>query len=161
MATKTKESKIEKEAISTTKQILKLLGFELEIQVKVEDAIQIEIQGGDLGLLIGQYGEHLESLQIILGLVLNKKIGGEWRPIAVDIGGWRKEREESLRSLVAKEASKLSSVKGEVSLAPMPPSQRRIAHLVVSEYAGITSTSIGEGQNRHIVIKREKDANEA
>jgi len=156
MAEKNKPEKIEKEAKELTEKVLKLLGVKADLEVtKQEDVVKIAIEGEDLGLLIGYRGENLEGLQLILATILNNKWGFEsWTPVVVDVGGWRKQREDSLRALVAKEAEKISAERGRVELPSMPPSQRRMVHLLVSEYDGLESESIGDEPNRHVVIKK-------
>lgn len=153
-------TKIEKEAKALSEKILGFLGYKPEISVEAsEESVKIDINGEDLGLLIGQRGDHLESLQILLGLILNKKLGGEWLPVIVDVGGWRKEKEETLKALVNREVTKITSMGGETSLFPMTPTQRRTVHLLVSEYAGLESSSAGDEPNRYVIIKRVADKN--
>ena len=154
MVKENSNSKIEKETKKITEELLKLLGFKLEAKVSASERIAVEVLGDDLGLLIGSNGEHLENIQTILGIMVNKKLGGDWRGIDLDIGGWRKIREEDLRSLFTKEVSKLDSSNSEVQLPPMPPSQRRVIHLIASENSEIKSNSEGEEPYRRVVLKR-------
>ena len=156
MVNKTENSKVEKEAASLTKKILKMLGVEASVEVETqEDLIKIKIDGSDLGLLIGYRGENLESLQLLLGMMLNKGVGEQvWQPVLVDVGGWRKMREEALRALVEREVEKLSASRNSVELSPMPPAQRRTVHILVKQFEGLASESVGEGEDRHVVIKR-------
>ena len=158
MAGKIKSDKIKKEAQTFTAKLLKLMGVDGEIEVEVdEELIKIMISGGDLGLLIGYRGENLESLQLVLGIALNKKLSLEPRmPVIVDVDGWRQQREESLRFKVEKEIANISSVRTSVELPPMPPTQRRSVHLLVKNYEGLTSESTGEEPNRRVVIKKVK-----
>jgi spoIIIJ-associated protein len=157
MASKISTSKIERETVETTEEVLEELGVEAKVSVKSSDSlIETKITGEDLGLLIGYRGENLESLQLILGIIINNKLKSEPRiPVLIDVGDWRAQREESLRTLVAKEVTKLDSGDRAVELPPMPPSQRRTTHLLVKEHEGLTSESVGEEPNRHIVIKKD------
>jgi len=159
MAKKTESNKIEKEAQSLVEKILRLLGAEAKVAVVADtELIKIEIDGEDLGLLIGYRGENLESLQLLLGIILNKRLGeGAGRPVLVDVGGWRKSREESLQILVEKELAKLSKGRSYVDLPPMPPSQRRAVHILVGQHDGLVSESVGEEPNRHVVIKKAEE----
>jgi spoIIIJ-associated protein len=159
MAKKTESNKIEKEAQSLVEKILRLLGAEAKVAVVADtELIKIEIDGENLGLLIGYRGENLESLQLLLGIILNKRLGeGAGRPVLVDVGGWRKSREESLQILVEKELAKLSKGRSYVDLPPMPPSQRRAVHILVGQHDGLVSESVGEEPNRHVVIKKAEE----
>ncbi|MCH7541567.1 KH domain-containing protein [Patescibacteria group bacterium] len=158
MAGKIKSDKIKKEAQTFTTKLLKLIGVDGKVEAEVdEELIKIMISGEDLGLLIGYRGENLESLQLVLGIALNKRLSLDPRmPVIVDVGGWRQQQEESLRSLVEKEIANISSVSNSVELPPMPPTQRRSVHLLVKNYEGLTSESTGEEPNRRIVIKKIK-----
>ena len=156
MAEKNTPSKIKSEAKKTTEKILKFTGVDANVDIEMqEDLVKVNIEGEDLGLLIGYRGENIESLQLILGIILNKNLGLEnWKPVLVDVGGWRKQREESLRVLVSKEVEKISENEPSVELPPMPPTQRRTVHILVGEYSGLTTESAGDGANRHVVIRK-------
>lgn len=131
-----------------------LLGVDVEIRVEVGDNIEINITGEDLGLLIGSRGEHLESLQAFFNIAINKKLGDEWKAVVLDIGNWRRDKEEELRALVSKEVAKLDSANKETILPPMPSSQRRTVHIIASEYKGIVSSSVGDEPERRIVLRK-------
>jgi len=156
MAQEKQNSQIEKEARSLATELLEIIGVKADVETEAsEELIKIDIQGDDLGLLIGYRGENIESLQLLLGLILNKRLGlTQWRPVLVDVGGWRKQKEESLKELVETELEKMNTGLPSVDLPPMPPAQRRVVHVAVSEKEGYTSESVGEGSERHIVIKR-------
>ena len=156
MVEKNTPSKIKSEAKKITEKILKFIDVNANVDIEAqEDLVKVNIEGEDLGLLIGYRGENIESLQLILGIILNKNLGFEnWRPVLVDVGGWRKQRDEVLKILVSKEVEKISEEEPSVELPPMPPSQRRSVHILVGEYEGLTTESAGEGANRHVVIRK-------
>lgn len=140
-----------------TEELLSKLGVKAEINTSEQDAaIHIGVEGEDLGILIGYHGENLEAVQLILGLMINKKLGGEeWVPVSLDVGGWRKERSEALRSMIDKAEMELKENKESVELPPMSASQRRMVHVLLSDYKGLTSESAGEEPNRRVIIKKE------
>ena len=156
MVSKSKISEIKKETKVLTEKLLELIGVEAKVEADADaELIKIMISGEDLALLIGYRGEHLESLQLILGIVVNKKLSLDPRiPVVVDIDGWREQREEALRSLVEKEIKNISLKQPFVELPPMPPSQRRTVHILVKDQEGLTSESSGEEPNRYVVIKK-------
>ncbi len=140
-----------------TKKLLKDLGFSTKVEARQEkDFVQVNVSGADLGLLIGYHGENLGALQLILGLMINKKLEAEdWTPINLDVGGWRDERLDALKSLVEKAATEVGASKKEIALPPMPASQRRSVHMILAEeFPHLTSESEGEEPNRRIVIKK-------
>ena len=147
--------KSKKLAKDITKELLKKLDIEAKIKGStLEDSVKVDIEGEDLGLLIGYHGETLESLQLIVSLVVNNKLEGDWVPISLDIGGWKEERSESLRNLVEKVSSEVKDTNKEVALQPMSSQQRRMVHLILSDYPELTSVSEGEEPNRSVVIKK-------
>lgn len=156
MVTKETNDKIEREVEDLLEKIISMIGIEAKAKATVGDeVININIDGEDLGLLIGYRGETIESLQLLLGIILNKKyFEGSWRPILVDVGGWRAAREESLRILVEQKIACLSADRNFVELPPMPPAQRRAVHILVGEREGLESESMGEEPNRYVVIKK-------
>ncbi len=156
MANKASTSKIEKTARELTEETLEKLSVEAEVAAEADqDLVKIKISGEELGLLIGYRGENLESLQLLLGIMINNKLELDSRiPVLVDVGDWRAQREEALRLLVAKEIKNISGDRTSVELPAMPPSQRRTVHLLVKDHKGLSSESEGEEQNRHVVIKK-------
>lgn len=106
-------------------------------------------------ILIGHHGETLDSLQYLANLAANKKIDGkkgDYVKIAVDVEGYRAKREETLRALARKMASKVLKYKKSVMLEPMNPYERRIIHSEIQNMQGVSTNSIGSENNRKIVI---------
>ena len=158
MAGKNTTSKVE-EAEKLTATLLKMLGIEAKVESgKQDELVKIDIKGSDLGLLIGHRGETLESLQLLLSIILNKKLGKEsWTSVLVDVDDWRQQRESALRAFLNREVARLKDEKDTIELQPMPPAQRRVVHLLVGEFEGLSSESVDEGLSRHVVIKKVKN----
>ena len=115
----------------------------------------IAINGESAAILIGHHGETLDSLQYLANLAANKKIDGkkgDYVKIAVDVEGYRAKREETLRALARKMASKVLKYKKSVMLEPMNPYERRIIHSEIQNIQGVSTNSIGSENNRKIVI---------
>ena len=116
---------------------------------------QINIDGKDVGALIGHHGETLDSLQYLVNLAANQKTEGEKREfvkITIDIEGYRAKREEALRSLARRMADRVIKYKKSVMLEPMNPYERRIIHSEVQNIKGVSTNSIGSENNRKVVI---------
>jgi spoIIIJ-associated protein len=112
-------------------------------------------EGNAASILIGHHGETLDSLQYLANLAANKKIDGkkgDYVKIAVDVEGYRAKREETLRALARKMASKVLKYKKSVMLEPMNPYERRIIHSEIQNMEGVSTNSIGSENNRKIVI---------
>ncbi len=149
-------------ALDLTKELFKKLGVDAKVKCREENStFYIDIEGEDLGLLIGYHGENLESLQLLLGLMVNKNLGSkEWVPVILDIGGWKLERSQALRSMVEKVVPEIGVSKEKIELPPMPASQRRLVHVILGDFPGLTSVSEGEEPNRRVVIRKAQNSNE-
>ncbi|OGM09792.1 hypothetical protein A2W13_01260 [Candidatus Woesebacteria bacterium RBG_16_36_11] len=137
-------------------KLLKLMGSKAEVEVsedKENEAIEVNIiTESERGLLIGNHGETLISFQAALGMMLKQKVG-EWRRVTVDVGDWREKQEEYLKNLAIQTADRVKETGNPQSLYNLNPSQRRIIHVVLSDIKGIETESIGEGEERYLVVK--------
>ena len=138
-------------------RLLENMKIEAEVTlVDVENADkQINIDGKNVGALIGHHGETLDSLQYLANLAANKKVKGEKREyvkVSLDIEGYRAKREESLRALARRMAAKVVKYKKSVMLEPMNPYERRIIHSEIQGFEGVSTNSIGAENNRRVVM---------
>lgn len=143
--------------------ILGLLLLEGSYEIEdTDEAILVSIDTPDAGRLIGARGESLDGLQLLVNQIMSKKVGdGEFKRVILDVSGWRKQREEDL-TRIAQECGKQVLESGkEMELEPMSPWQRRVVHMVVGEIKGLETESVGEGRDRHIVIKPNVKTEEA
>lgn len=113
--------------------------------------IRAEITAENPGLLIGYHGEALSSLQLFLSLAAFKKFG-EWSHLTLDVGGYRREREDKLKGLTLRAVDKVRFLCRPVVLPPMTSFERRVVHTVVAEMPDVASESTGEGRDRRVVI---------
>jgi spoIIIJ-associated protein len=111
----------------------------------------LDVEGDDLGLLIGRRGETLQSLQYLLNLMVGQQLGRQ-EFFTVDVEGYRRRREDSLNSLARRMADQVKRTGRPVTLEPMPANERRIIHLALSESRSVTTASIGEGDDRKVAI---------
>ena len=111
----------------------------------------VDLQGDDLGVLIGRRGETLAALQYISRLIVSKELG---RPVAVviDVEGYRARRERQLRRLAQRMAEQAIELTRTMVLEPMPASERRIIHLELRDHPRVSTESIGEGSQRKVTI---------
>ena len=147
----------EYEALAFIKKLLADMNIEAEINMTDGDngEKRIAITGEAAAILIGHHGDTLDSLQYLANLAANKKINGkkeDYVKIAVDVEGYRAKREETLRSLARKMASRVLKYKKSVMLEPMNPYERRIIHSEIQNIEGVSTNSIGSENNRKIVI---------
>jgi spoIIIJ-associated protein len=112
----------------------------------------LDISGDDLGILIGRRGETLASLQYLVNLIVGRRLKAK-AGFGIDVTGYRRRREQSLRSLALHMAERVRQTKQMMTLEPMPPNERRIVHLALAQDASVITESIGEGENRKVVIR--------
>ncbi|QYK51729.1 MAG: Jag N-terminal domain-containing protein [Anaerolineales bacterium] len=113
--------------------------------------VLVDIQGGDLGFLIGRQAETMGALQLITRLIVGKEVGRAAH-IIIDVAGYRQRRDENLRKLAHKMAKQAVSTGRRQTLEPMSPSERRIIHLELRDSAEVTTESTGEEPRRKVVI---------
>jgi len=145
-------------AKSYLKDILVKMGItEVEMTAEeTEGGAVINIEGKDVGFIIGHRGETLDALQYLAGLVANHVDEGYYR-ISINIGNYREKREKTLEILGRKLAFKAVKTGAKTSLEPMNPYERRIIHTAVQKVRGATSWSEGENMHRHVVIGPDPD----
>ncbi|MFB3092873.1 MAG: RNA-binding cell elongation regulator Jag/EloR [Dehalococcoidia bacterium] len=111
----------------------------------------LDVNGDDLGLLIGRRGTTLAALQYMINLMVSRKMSSRVL-ISLDIEQYRRRREDSLTSLAQRMADRVRKSGRSLTLEPMPAGERRIVHLVLAEDSAVTTGSVGEGDGRKVVI---------
>ncbi len=153
----------EARALAFIEQLLSDMNIEADVTVTDGEngEKRISINGEAAAILIGHHGETLDSLQYLASLAANKRIDGkkeDYTRISVDVEGYRAKREETLRALARKMASKVLKYKKSVMLEPMNPYERRIIHSEIQNIEGVSTNSIGSENNRKIVIFLDSEA---
>ena len=118
---------------------------------EADNVITIDIEGEDVGFIIGRRGETLDALQYLACLAANR-IDSSYKRVVINTGDYREKREKTLESLGRRLAIKAAKTGRKSSLEPMNPYERRIIHTAVQKVDGATSWSEGENMNRHVVI---------
>ena len=116
-----------------------------------EQPVVLEVEGEDLDVLIGRRGDNLDALQYIVNLMVQKWVG-VWPSINVDVAGYRKRREEVLEHLARRMARQVAETQQPFTFEPMAPRDRRIVHLTIEQDDRVTTESLGEGEERRVVI---------
>lgn len=133
--------------------VLKAMNMEVKITsiVDEEGALSIDMQGDNMGILIGKRGQTLDSLQYLTNRIANKSQEGYVR-IKLDTEDYRRRRKETLENLAKNIAFKVKRTKRTVSLEPMNPYERRIIHSALQADKGVTTHSEGEEPYRRVVV---------
>ena len=154
-----KEVTLEDKAVGFLKQVFEAMSLPVEIQVSYNDEekeMSINLVGEDMGILIGKRGQTLDSLQYLVGMVVNKGSEGYIRG-KLDTENYRSRRKETLETLAKNIAYKVKRTKRSVSLEPMNPYERRIIHAALQNDKYVTTRSEGEEPFRHVVIALKRD----
>ena len=153
---------VAKEALE---EILKRMKLKAHVQLRTDvqqdegesdmPPIALEVDGEDLGILIGRRGETLAALQYILRLIVAHHEKARV-PLTVDVEGYKQRRYGSLRELALRMAQQAVSTRQSRTLEPMPADERRIVHLALSVNPDVVTQSVGEGELRKVVIMPRK-----
>ncbi|RIK39770.1 MAG: hypothetical protein DCC55_17100 [Chloroflexi bacterium] len=159
------DEQIESIAVDLLAQTVALMGFSAtvksawrtgtdELSEHSDRYLLLDVQGADLGALIGRRGETLENLQYLLRLMVNQRLR-RWQNIVVDVEGYKERRINQLQQLAQRTASQVAATGRSVSLEPMPPNERRIIHIALRDHPDVYTESTGEADRRkvHIVSK--------
>jgi len=138
--------------------ILKRMMFEdYTLEMREEDSPEGEnfvfnVVTREADLLIGQHGLNLNALQHLLRAIARRKTEDRLR-FSIDINNYRKERMESLSSLAGNMAAQAVAEKRAVIMRPMTAYERRVVHITLAGNEQVKTESMGEGEERKIVIK--------
>jgi spoIIIJ-associated protein len=130
-------------------------GLEGEVTATTSEdgAVELAVDGADLGLLIGPKGATLQAVQELSRSVLQRTLPGENHArIRVDVGGYRARRREALEAFVRKVAADVLETGMQKALEPMAPPDRKVVHDTVNEIDGVHTVSEGEDARRRVVI---------
>src|SRR5207247_1919479 len=139
--------------VNVLQHILRYMNIPATVQVRSTNPLTLNIHGihENLGLLIGRRGETLAALQLLVSLIVGHRTKHRMR-IVVDAENYRERREENLRSLALRVAQQVRNYRRSIALEAMPPHERRIVHIALSDSKDISTESIGEGEARRVVI---------
>ena len=126
--------------------------YAVEVHEIDESEIAAEIYGGDAGRLIGKGGRTLSALEQITNAVINRADGPSVR-VNVDVGGYKRRRDERLIGTAHKAADQVRTRGEAVELDPMTAAERRVVHMAIADEPDVITESTGEGRDRRVVLK--------
>ena len=133
-------------------QLLRKMQINVRVMAeRLGENIEVSIEGQNLGALIGRRGQTLDSLQYLTTLALNKKTD-DFIPVVVDVGDYRKKRQESVERTALSTMQKVIKTGRKIILNPMTPAERRLVHMALSEETEVITYSIGDEPRRKVVI---------
>ena len=144
------------EEIEIAKQLtiglLERMGVQTDIEVFFEGGtVYLEIKGDQEGILIGKHGRTLESLQMLVNRMVNKRLKNATR-VVLDIDGYRKRRSDRLALMAHRLGEKAKKTGHFITIGPFNAHDRRIIHLTLKEDPSLQTESLGEGELKKIKI---------
>lgn len=137
-----------------TERVAAAMGLTVEVETHTdEEYIYIDVNGAGVGMLIGHHGQTLEALQYLINLAASRNSVARKRVI-LDVEGYRKRREETLRNLASRMAERVRRSGQTVTLEPMIAQERRVIHLTLQDHPEVETRSEGEDPFRKIIISR-------
>jgi spoIIIJ-associated protein len=162
------ESRTEEDAVTETlslqeqgdlaKRFIEGLVAELGLEATVtaaplnDEAVQVAVDGSELGLLVGKGGATLSAIQELARTVVQRKTGGHTDRILVDVAGYRARRADALTRLTRQVVEDVVASGKEKAFEPMPPADRKVIHDAVNEIGGAATRSEGIEPRRYVVI---------
>lgn len=126
--------------------------YAVEVDAVTDDEVFIEVFGGDPGKIIGRGGRTLAALEYVTNAVINRDEGRGIR-INVDVGGYKRRRDERLRESAFNAAARVRKSGNEVEMEPMSAAERRVVHMALADEPDVITESSGEGPGRRVVVK--------
>ncbi|MFC2056061.1 RNA-binding cell elongation regulator Jag/EloR [Chloroflexota bacterium] len=161
VVTSEKESDIAEVTKEILERLLTLLGITgsivpqtqpiVEGEKEATSSVVFNIDGDNLGILIGRRGHTLSCLQYIVRLIVGHQTE-TWVPITIDVEGYKQRRYQALQAFARQMAEQVKTREMPFPLEPMTAYERRIVHLALADHPDVTTESIGQGESRRVVI---------
>ena len=140
------------------RDVYQAMGMEVDLVSTYDgEVLNVQMNGDDMGILIGKRGQTLDSLQYLVSLVVNKGSSTYVR-VKLDTENYRERRKATLENLAKNISVKVKKSRQSVYLEPMNPYERRIIHSALQGDPFVTTYSEGEEPNRKVVVALKKDA---
>lgn len=148
------KAEIKKQLKNFFNELSKLMNVTIESEINItEDNIyNINLVTSNNSILIGKEGKTLDAIQCLLRQISQNDLKNKIK-INVDISNYKYEQTKKLEKNIKNIAKEVLKTKVDTSLDPMNSYNRRIVHTIVSEFSDLETESVGEGKERHVVIK--------
>jgi spoIIIJ-associated protein len=142
-------------AVEFLKGLVDAFGLEANVAVRSvnESAVEVAVDGSDLGLLVGPRGATLQAIQDLTRTVVLRETGMREGWVIVDVAEYRVKRKAALEKFALQVAEQVTSGGVAVRLDPMPPADRKVVHDVLNAVDGIETASEGEEPRRRVIVK--------
>ncbi|MEO5898913.1 MAG: RNA-binding cell elongation regulator Jag/EloR [Ilumatobacteraceae bacterium] len=116
------------------------------------DDLEVQVEGDDLGLLVGPRGTTLQAVQDLARVASQRRLGDHDTRLRVDVGGYRVRRREALGRFALQVAGEVRSTSTARALEPMSSADRKIIHEALADHEGVTTRSEGDDPTRRVII---------
>ena len=135
-----------------TKGLLERMGAKTEVEGFLKEGnLYLNIKGDQEGILIGKHGRTLESLQMLINRMVNKRLKNTLR-VVLDIDDYRKRRGDSIAQMAIRLGDKAKRTGHSQTVGPFNAYDRRIIHLTLKEDPSLNTESLGEGELKKVKI---------
>jgi spoIIIJ-associated protein len=146
------ESDLAADVRSIVERVVRELGVRCDVEVREDkDGVHVDCHGGEVGALIGRYGQTIDAIQYLLNAIVARR-EGERVDVTIDAAGYRERRRETLERLADRSAERAMRDGAPVELDPMSAVERKVVHLRLKEVAGVETSSAGAEPNRYVVV---------
>jgi spoIIIJ-associated protein len=146
------ETDVASDVRSLMERIVYELGVRCNVEVREDEAgLRVECRGGDVGALIGRFGQTIDAIQYLVNAIVAKR-GGERVEVTIDAEGYRERRREMLERLAVRSADRVLESGEAVELDPMSSVERKIVHVRLQDVDGVETSSAGAEPNRYVVV---------
>ena len=146
------ESDLAAEVRAIVGRIVYELGVRCDVEVtEDESGVFVECHGGEVGALIGRFGQTIDAIQYLLNAIVARR-EGERIEVTIDAAGYRERRRDMLERLADRSAERALRSGEPVELEPMSAVERKIVHLRLEEVEGVETSSAGTEPNRYVVV---------
>jgi len=133
-------------------EILTRMHLDVAIEIRENgEEVVLDLNGEDIGRVIGKKGQTLDALQFVINKIVNRFPEGR-RHVVLDSGDYRERREAGLASMARREAKRAVQQSRVITLEPMSPRDRRVIHLSLAKFPGVSTRSDGQGSERRVRI---------
>ena len=132
------------------------MNLPLRMRKELLSSVGLNIEGEDLGILIGRRGQTMASLQHVVRLIVAHQMQVRM-PIVIDVEGYKQRRCEGLRALARRLAEQVKARRMPFTMEPMSAFERRVIHLALADHPDVTTESTGVGETRKVVILPKND----
>jgi spoIIIJ-associated protein len=156
-ATPTPPAGDESDEAAEVREVLDRIIAAIEVRARIEiqegeELLTATFVGRELGLVIGKHGQTIDAIQYLANAIVWRGRSDERIPVVVDAAGYRARRQASLDSLATRSAEQAVSSGEPVELDPMTAVERKVVHVCLQDYPGVTTRSEGTEPNRFVVI---------